>query len=152
MMEQLGIKKLRPGPSGQQGATNSANYDPAKANPYPNLPDPLTLKNGQKVTQKWPKNGPKNFWTVFWRDFGPFLSKDGRSLKSSKMPSFQTTLYIVSDSQLGGRDFDEAIFTHVLDQLKRKYPKFNWTQKHYNYIRNACVKDKEALSSKDSTT
>ena len=49
MMEQLGIKKLRPGPSGQPSATNAANYDPGKANPYPDLPDPLTLKNGQKV-------------------------------------------------------------------------------------------------------
>ncbi|HVT81628.1 MAG TPA: acetylxylan esterase [Phycisphaerae bacterium] len=27
-----------------------ANYDESKANPYPNLPDPLTLNNGQKVT------------------------------------------------------------------------------------------------------
>src|SRR5215212_4135776 len=50
MMQQLGITKLRPGPSGRQGATNSANYDPAKANPFPDLPDPLTLKNGRKVT------------------------------------------------------------------------------------------------------
>src|SRR5882762_11354601 len=50
MMEQLGITKLRPGPSGQPAATNSANYDQAKANPYPDLPDILTLKNGQKVT------------------------------------------------------------------------------------------------------
>jgi hypothetical protein len=28
----------------------AANYDESKANPYPNLPDPLTLNNGQKVT------------------------------------------------------------------------------------------------------
>src|ERR1051325_3201532 len=35
MLEQLGITRLRPGPSGQPGATNSANYDPAKANPFP---------------------------------------------------------------------------------------------------------------------
>ena len=54
MMEQLGIKALRPGPSGRAGATNSANYDPAKANPYPDLPDPLTLKNGQKVATAEP--------------------------------------------------------------------------------------------------
>jgi hypothetical protein len=55
MMEQLGITRLRPGPSGNPGATNSANYDPSKANPFPNLPDPLTLKNGHKVTdaQTW---------------------------------------------------------------------------------------------------
>lgn len=50
MMDQMGIKTLRPGPSGQSGTTNSANYDPAKANPFPDLPDPLILKNGQKVT------------------------------------------------------------------------------------------------------
>jgi hypothetical protein len=50
MMEQLGIKILRPGPSGRPGVTNGANYDPAKANPYPDLPDPLTLKDGRKVT------------------------------------------------------------------------------------------------------
>ncbi|HEV8292056.1 MAG TPA: hypothetical protein VGP94_09035, partial [Tepidisphaeraceae bacterium] len=43
MMEQLGIKALRPGPSGRAGATNEANYDSPKANPYPDLPDPLTL-------------------------------------------------------------------------------------------------------------
>ena len=50
MKDQLGITRLRPGPSGRAGATNSANYDPTKANPYPNLPEPLILKNGQKVT------------------------------------------------------------------------------------------------------
>jgi len=55
MMEQLGITRLRPGPSAQTGRTNSANYDQAKANPYPDLPDLLTLKNGQKVTsaEQW---------------------------------------------------------------------------------------------------
>jgi hypothetical protein len=50
MMQQLGIKALRPGPSGDEKAPNRANYDEDKANPYPNLPDILTLKNGQKVT------------------------------------------------------------------------------------------------------
>jgi hypothetical protein len=50
MMQQLGITKLRPGPSGRAGATNEANYDESKANPFPDLPDPLTLKNGKKVT------------------------------------------------------------------------------------------------------
>jgi hypothetical protein len=86
MMEQLGIRKLRPGPSGRSGATNSANYDPNKANPFPDLPDPLTTKDGRKVTtaEMWwkerrpeivedfereifgrvPKDVPKVTWTV----------------------------------------------------------------------------------------
>ncbi|MEO8353593.1 MAG: acetylxylan esterase, partial [Chthoniobacteraceae bacterium] len=50
MMEQLGIKSLRRGPSGRPDAPNAANYDPAKANPFPDLPDPLTMKNGEKVS------------------------------------------------------------------------------------------------------
>ncbi len=50
MMDQLGIKALRPGPSGDEKAPNHANYDPALANPYPNLPPILTLANGKPVT------------------------------------------------------------------------------------------------------
>ncbi len=86
MMDQLGITRLRPGPSGQLGVTNSANYDAAKANPFPDLPDVLTLKDGRKVTtaEMWwklrrpeivedferevigrvPKNVPRVTWTV----------------------------------------------------------------------------------------
>lgn len=50
MMKQLGIKSLRPGPSGDENAPNHANYDESKANPCPQLPDVLTLNNGKKVT------------------------------------------------------------------------------------------------------
>jgi lysophospholipase L1-like esterase len=62
MMDQLGIKALRGGPSGNEKDSNHANYDEAKANPYGNLPDPLTLKNGQKVTtaeQWWKQRRPE---------------------------------------------------------------------------------------------
>ncbi len=86
MMQQLGIKKLRPGPSGNESAPNHANYDESIANPCPELPDILTVRNGRKVTtaDMWwkqrrpeiveeferevygrlPKNIPKVTWTV----------------------------------------------------------------------------------------
>src|ERR1700733_13781696 len=86
MMDQLQIKALRPGPSGTETAPNHANYDEATANPYPDLPDVLALKNGKKVTtaSEWtkqrrpeivedfdrevlgriPKNAPKVSWEV----------------------------------------------------------------------------------------
>ena len=35
MMDQLGIKALRPGPSGNEKAPNHANYDESLANPFP---------------------------------------------------------------------------------------------------------------------
>lgn len=51
MMEQLGITKMRPGRNGNPDATeNRANYDENKANPFPDYPDALTLKDGRKVT------------------------------------------------------------------------------------------------------
>ncbi len=62
MMDQLGIKALRGGPSGNEKDPNHANYDEAKANPYGDLPDALTLKNGQKVTtaeQWWKQRRPE---------------------------------------------------------------------------------------------
>lgn len=86
MMDQLGIQALRPGPSGNENAPNHANYDEATANPFPNLPDPLTLNSGERVTtaETWyqqrrpeiiedferevvgrvPKNVPKVKWTI----------------------------------------------------------------------------------------
>ena len=62
MMDQLGIKALRAGPSGNENDPNPANYDESKANPYGDLPDALTLKSGQKVTsaeQWWKQRRPE---------------------------------------------------------------------------------------------
>ena len=62
MLDQLQIKTLRPGPSGNDAAPNHANYDEATANPYPNLPELLTLKNGKKVktaTMWWKQRRPE---------------------------------------------------------------------------------------------
>lgn len=50
MMRQLGIVELRPGASGDPAAPDAANYDPDKANPYPEWPDLMTLADGRRVT------------------------------------------------------------------------------------------------------
>jgi hypothetical protein len=49
LMKLLQIISLRPGPSGNPNAPDAANSDESKANPYPDLPDPLKLNDGQKV-------------------------------------------------------------------------------------------------------
>src|SRR5437667_4957294 len=62
IMDLLQITSLRKGVSGNNKAPNAANYDEAKANPFPNLPDPLVLKNGQKVTTAkmwWKRRRPE---------------------------------------------------------------------------------------------
>ena len=51
MMNLLNIDSIRRGANGSdRDAPNAANYDEAKANPFPYLPDPLQLNNGEKVT------------------------------------------------------------------------------------------------------
>ena len=41
MLDQLGVSKLRPGRDSNPKSANPANYDQAKANPYPKLPEVL---------------------------------------------------------------------------------------------------------------
>jgi hypothetical protein len=86
MMQQLGITRLRPGPSGNESAPNAANYDEALANPFPDLPELLKMENGRAVTtaRQWnrqrrpeivelferevvgriPRNVPKVTWSI----------------------------------------------------------------------------------------
>jgi hypothetical protein len=63
MMQLLGITSLRPGANpNNTNAPNAVNYDEAKANPYPNLPDPLGLKNGKQVASAemwWKQRRPE---------------------------------------------------------------------------------------------
>ena len=86
MMQQLNIKELRPGPSGNDADPNHANSNESLANPCPQLPELLTTKNGKIVSSadlwwkqrrpeiaedmerevygRLPKNTPKVTWTV----------------------------------------------------------------------------------------
>jgi hypothetical protein len=58
MMDLLKITSLRPGANGRDpNGPNAANYDETKANPYPDLPAPLVLKDGEKVAT------PETWWT-----------------------------------------------------------------------------------------
>ena len=51
MANEFGITELRRGADGRDRQSPFyQNTDEAKANPWPNLPDPLVLRNGQKVT------------------------------------------------------------------------------------------------------
>ncbi len=67
MMDLLHIAEIRRGrDGGNPKSPNYANYDEAKANPYPDLPDPLVLKNGRKVTSA----------EMWWRQRRPEIVED----------------------------------------------------------------------------
>lgn len=62
MMQQLGIRKLRPGPNSDPSAPNGANIDEQKANPCPVLPEILVSNKGKQITQAaqwWQERRPE---------------------------------------------------------------------------------------------
>jgi len=95
MMEQLGIKALRPGPSGNEKAPNHANYDEALANPYPKIPDPLTLNNGQPVTTA------KVWWDVRRPELVEMLSKYVYGRVPGVAPKVRWTVTAVDHEMIG---------------------------------------------------
>lgn len=65
LMNLLHITALRPGPSGNPAAPNAANTDEAKVVAY-TLPDPLVLKDGQKVSTA----------EMWWKERRPEIVED----------------------------------------------------------------------------
>ncbi len=49
MLDLLHVTELRPGVNGSGNGPLPVNYDESKANPWPNLPNPLVLDNGKPV-------------------------------------------------------------------------------------------------------
>jgi hypothetical protein len=83
MMDLLGIKALRRGADGNPKSPNAANLDESKATPYPDLPDPLLLKNGQKVTtpEAWWKQRRPEIVEDFDREVYGRVPKDTPQVK-----------------------------------------------------------------------
>ncbi len=76
MKQQLRITKLRPGRSGSDSSPDHANYDEALANPCPQLPDALTLKNGNPVTDA----------STWWKQRRPELLEDFEKEVYGRLP------------------------------------------------------------------
>jgi hypothetical protein len=96
MMDQLGIKALRPGPSGDEKSPDHANYDEKIANPFPDLPDALRLNDGKPVTtakEWWDERRPQ-----IVNDFEQYVY--GRV--PPHVPTVQWTLVATDREVLGG--------------------------------------------------
>lgn len=114
MMQQLGIKTLRPGPSGNESAPNHANYDESLANPCPQLPDILTTKKGKKVTTA----------DIWWKERRPEIVEDiereiyGRLPKN--IPNVTWTVNITDREFVGRTPVVAKLLTGHVDN--REYP------------------------------
>src|SRR6185437_862960 len=88
LMDLLHIKSLRPGADGRNpNAPNAANYDESKANPYPNLPDPLVLNDGQRVTT------PEMWWNQRRPEIVEYFDREiyGRVPKDTPKVNWEVT-------------------------------------------------------------
>src|SRR5579872_2842453 len=112
MMDQLGIKALRPGPSGNENAPDHANYDESRANPFPNLPDSLTLKNGRKVTsaELWYSQRRPEIVEDFEREVIGRVPKNAPNISSRLLSESDTTVgaYPVHRRELDGHADNSA--------------------------------------------
>src|SRR6516165_3927896 len=62
LLELLHIRSLRRGPDGDPKSPNAANFDESKVSANLNLPDPLIMKSGEKVTSAemwWKRRRPE---------------------------------------------------------------------------------------------
>ena len=95
MMDQLGIKSLRPGPSGNEQAPNHANYDESIATPYPDLPELLVLNNGRKVTSA----------DMWWKQKRPeiveYMEKEVYGRLPENIPAVKWTVDISETERIG---------------------------------------------------
>ncbi|MFZ0454492.1 MAG: hypothetical protein WAM24_12155, partial [Ignavibacteriaceae bacterium] len=115
MMKELGIKELRPGPSGDPKAPNAANSDESKVLPY-TLPNPLVFNNGTKVTT------PEQ-WLKRRKEIKEYFDKDVYGRLPANVPAVKWEVVSQKDTVIGNQP------AHVKDLVghvdNSSYPAIN---------------------------
>ena len=105
MLDQLGIRRLRPGRNASEKAPNAANYDEAIANPYPNLPDVMKLASGERVTL------PTQWWNSRRPEIVELLEREVYGRVPSNVPSVKWEVRETREIDAGGK---RAIQKHII--------------------------------------
>lgn len=108
MMDQLGIKTLRPGPSGNENDPNHANYDESKANPFPDLPAVLVTKKGKPVTTA------SQWWSVRRPEIVEDFEREIYGRLPSRLPAVRWTIARADTERVGKYSvFARKLIGHV---------------------------------------
>ena len=110
MLRQLGIRTLRPGHNGSTapGTPNPANYDPALANPFPDYPEVLTLKDGGKVTT------PEMWWKQRRAEIGEDFEREVVGRVPAQVPKVTWEVAKTVETTVGGLPVvARQVFGHV---------------------------------------
>ena len=105
MLDQLGITKLRPDRDSNPNSANPANYDQAKANPYPKLPEVLETKAGKKVTT------PEQWWNERRPEIVELLEREVYGRIPENVPKIRWEVKETREIEAGGKP---AIRKHIV--------------------------------------
>ncbi len=97
LMDLLHIASLRTGADGRNpNAPNAANYDESKANPYPNLPDPLIMNDGRKVTT------PAMWWDQRRPEIVELFDREIYGRQPANTPAVKWEVLQTTNEKIGG--------------------------------------------------
>lgn len=105
MLDQLGITKLRPGRDSNPNSPNPANYDQAKANPYPKLPRVLETKDGKKLAT------PEQWWNERRPEIVELLEREVYGRIAENVPKVRWEVRETREVEAGGKP---AIQRHIV--------------------------------------
>jgi hypothetical protein len=109
MLDQLGITKLRPGRSPNADSPNAANYDQAKANPYPDLPKILKSATGETV------DTPELWWTKRRSEIVELLESEVYGRVPKNVPDVKWEIRQARDVDAGGNPAIQKDLVGVVD-------------------------------------
>jgi hypothetical protein len=98
MMQKLGISELRRGADGRDpNSPYAANYDEAKGNPYPELPDVIELANGKPV------KSAKQWWQRRRPEIVELFDREVYGRVPAQVPAVRWSVAETKDETVGGR-------------------------------------------------
>jgi endo-1,4-beta-xylanase len=109
MLAQLGITKLRPGRSSNAESPNSANYDEAKANPYPKLPEILRKETGETVSTS------KEWWDQRRPEIVELLEREVYGRIPENVPAVAWQVRQTREVEAGGKPATQIELVGVVD-------------------------------------
>jgi hypothetical protein len=118
MLDQLHITSLRPGANNHDpNALNKPNYDDSKANPFPNLPDPIVLNNGRRVSTA------EEWWKVRRPQIVEYFDEDIYGRVPKDVPKVRWDVVSTSDDKAGDVP---VIIKHIVGHVDNSsYPQIS---------------------------
>lgn len=109
MLDQLGITKLRPGRNANADAPNAANYDEAKADPYPGLPEILRAASGENV------DTPEMWWKKRRPEIVALLESEVYGRIPESIPDVKWEVRQTREVEAGGKPATQKKLVGVVD-------------------------------------